>query len=60
MFDAHPVLWYVSLLCTLSWAFWKIVARIYSKHPLDNIPGPLPESYLWGPFDLDLGLIDIC
>ena len=59
MFETPLVLWHVSLLCTLCCALQQILKRIYSKNPLDNIPGPPPESYLWGPFDSDLELIEM-
>jgi len=58
MFDVYLIL-HASLLLTFSWALWKIVKPVVVKHSLDNIPGPRPQSYLWGPFDLNLALIDM-
>ncbi|KAJ3527393.1 hypothetical protein NMY22_g9808 [Coprinellus aureogranulatus] len=30
------------------WAFWRLIRRFVVKDPLDNIPGPPPESWLAG------------
>ena len=50
MFPVYPIFHAV----LLSWILWKILKQIVAKHPLDDILGPPPQSYLWGPFYLDL------
>jgi len=51
-------MFHATLLSTLSWVLWKILQQIaVKKHPFDNIPGPPPQSYLWG-FVSDLALTD--
>ena len=50
MFDVYHIL-HISLLGALSWAILKFLKGVCLKHPLDNIPGPPPESYLWGPLN---------
>ncbi|KAJ3550674.1 hypothetical protein NMY22_g305 [Coprinellus aureogranulatus] len=32
------------------WAFWRLFRRFVVRDPLDNIPGPPPESWLAGQF----------
>lgn len=39
-----------SLLCMFLWVLWRALKQIVVRHPLDNIPGPPPQSYLWGTF----------
>jgi cytochrome P450 len=39
-----------SLLCIFLWVLWRALKQIVVKHPLDDIPGPPPQSYLWGNF----------
>jgi hypothetical protein len=58
MLDVY-LIFRASLLCTFSWVLWKVVTQFVVKHPLDEIPGPPPQSYLWGPFDSDFASIDL-
>jgi hypothetical protein len=51
-------MFHAALLSTLSWVLWKILQQIAVKHPFDDIPGPPPQSYLWG-FISDLALTEV-
>ncbi|KAI0669354.1 cytochrome P450 [Trametes maxima] len=35
-------------ICGVSWFLWKYFRQVVVKSPLDNIPGPPPESFTWG------------
>ncbi|KAI0760472.1 cytochrome P450 [Fomes fomentarius] len=35
-------------ICFLSWFLWKYLRQIVVRTPLDNIPGPLTKSFLYG------------
>ncbi|KZT70661.1 cytochrome P450 [Daedalea quercina L-15889] len=35
-------------LLAVTWLLWKLLQRALAKSPLDNIPGPSPESFIQG------------
>lgn len=37
-----------ALICGFSWLLWKYFRQVFIKSPLDNIPGPPRESFLFG------------
>ncbi|KAI0628909.1 cytochrome P450 [Trametes polyzona] len=38
----------IAVFCGIVWLFWKAFGHIFVKSPLDNIPGPPRESFLYG------------
>ena len=41
------------IVCAISYALWKLRRRFFIKLALDNIPGPPPQSFLFGEFFLN-------
>ena len=39
-----------SLFYIFLWVLWGALKQFVVRHPLDDIPGPPPQSYLWGKF----------
>ena len=37
-----------AVICSVTWFFWKYFRQIFVKSPLDNLPGPPAESFLYG------------
>ncbi|KAI0718774.1 cytochrome P450 [Cerioporus squamosus] len=37
-----------AVICSASWLLWKYFRQLVVKSPLDNIPGPPPQSFLYG------------
>ena len=36
------------VICAVSWVLWKYFRQVVVKSPLDNIPGPPSQSFLYG------------
>ena len=50
-------------LCTILWVLWKYFRQVVVKFPLDNVPGPKAESFLWGTAEChknDYLIVDDC
>ncbi|EJF59817.1 cytochrome P450 [Dichomitus squalens LYAD-421 SS1] len=35
-------------ICSATWFLWKYFRQVFVKSPLDNIPGPAAESFIYG------------
>ncbi|KAJ2926779.1 hypothetical protein H1R20_g10302, partial [Candolleomyces eurysporus] len=41
----------IALITAGTWVFWRTLRRVFTKNPLDNIPGPSSKSFLAGHFE---------
>ncbi|PIL23231.1 cytochrome P450 [Ganoderma sinense ZZ0214-1] len=37
-----------AVICSVTWFLWKYFRQVFVKSPLDNLPGPPAESFLYG------------
>ncbi|EJF59821.1 cytochrome P450 [Dichomitus squalens] len=36
------------VICSVTWFLWKYFRQVFVKSPLDNVPGPAAESFIYG------------